>query len=145
MTDTYTLLYDGTCRICIAQMQWVARYDTQQRIVLADINDPAQRARFPSITPEAAQREIHLVAPDGTIYRGVEAVRQTLLLLPALYSLGTLMSMPGMMTLARPLYAWVARNRYALGGRVVACEGDTCAPAATAPVQDEVMPPKHSG
>lgn len=69
MTDTYTLLYDGTCRICTAQMQWVARYDTQQRIVLADINDPAQRARFPSITPAAAQREIHLVAPDGTIYR----------------------------------------------------------------------------
>jgi predicted DCC family thiol-disulfide oxidoreductase YuxK len=125
-TAAYTMLYDGNCRICRSQAQTIAGYNDDGLIEVLDMNTPDARARFPQVTPAMAQREMHLVAPDGTLYRGAEAVRETLLRLPALRGLGELMRLPGAMGLARPLYAWVARNRYLLGGRVESCEDGTC-------------------
>jgi predicted DCC family thiol-disulfide oxidoreductase YuxK len=123
----YTMLYDGTCRMCTNQAELVARYDDDQRIELLDMNSPAARARFPQITPADAQRELHVVAPDGAIHRGAAAVQQILLLLPSLRGLGECMRLPGMMRLANPLYKWIASNRYLLGGRVAAaCDDGAC-------------------
>ncbi|MCU0495341.1 MAG: DUF393 domain-containing protein [Chloroflexaceae bacterium] len=131
----YALLYDGRCRFCTSQSENIARYDDEHKIALLDLNDPAVRARFPQITPEDAQREMHLVAPDGTIYRGAAAVRQALLLLPALRGLGELMRIPGIMNIANPVYAFVARNRYLLGGRTDTCDDGTCDIALGRPTQ----------
>lgn len=127
MTVSHTLLYDGKCRICASQIETVARYNDAGRVEVLDLNTAAAQARFPQITPEAARRELHLVAPDGAIYRGAEAVRRTLLLLPDLRGLGELMGLPGVMMLANPIYAWVARNRYRLGGRTEPCDDGSCA------------------
>ncbi len=126
MPTSYTLLYDGKCRICTNQVELIAKYDDDRRIELLDLNQPSAQVRFPQISPEAAQRELHLVAPDGTLYRGAAAVRQTLLLLPTLRGLGELMRLPGAMSLANPIYAWVARNRYLLGGYNDTCDNGTC-------------------
>ncbi|NNJ10174.1 DUF393 domain-containing protein [Chloroflexales bacterium ZM16-3] len=122
----YTVLYDGKCRICVGQVAILADYNDDGRIELLDMNSDAARARFPQVRPEDARRELHMVAPDGTLHRGAEAVRETLLRLPALRGLGEIMRLPGAMALARPIYAFVARNRYLLGGRVDACEDDLC-------------------
>jgi predicted DCC family thiol-disulfide oxidoreductase YuxK len=125
----YTLLYDGACRICTSQMATVAAYNDAGLVEILDLRSPEVRERFPEITPEAAQRELHLVAPDGAIYRGAEAVRETLLRLPSLRGLGEVLRLPGAMTLARPLYAFIAANRYLIGGRTDdACTDGTCAP-----------------
>lgn len=120
------MLYDGNCRICTAQAQTVESYNDDGLIEVLDMNSRAAMARFPQITPAMAQRELHLVGPDGSLYRGAEAVRETLLRLPSLRGLGELMHLPGAMSVARPLYAWVARNRYLLGGRAEPCEDGAC-------------------
>jgi predicted DCC family thiol-disulfide oxidoreductase YuxK len=122
----YTLLYDGACRICTNQVQTVADYNDADLIELVDMNAPEVRERFPQIHPQDTQRTMHLVAPDGTIYRGAEAVRETLLHLPALRGLGELMRLPGAMLFAQPVYEWVARNRYWLGGRNDHCIDGSC-------------------
>jgi predicted DCC family thiol-disulfide oxidoreductase YuxK len=126
-TSTYTMLYDGQCRMCRSQAELVARYNDDRQIALLDLHAAVVAARFPRISVEDARRELHLVGPDGRIYRGAEAVRQILLLLPALRGLGELMRWPGAMLLARPLYALVAGNRYLLGGRVEPCPDGACA------------------
>lgn len=122
----YIMLYDGNCRFCTRQAELVAGYNDDGMIEVVDMNTPEARARFPQVTPEAAQRELHLVGPDGALYRGAEAVRETLLRLPNLRGLGELMRLPGALTVARPVYAWVARNRYLLGGRTETCDDGTC-------------------
>jgi predicted DCC family thiol-disulfide oxidoreductase YuxK len=124
--NRYTLLFDGNCRICSRQAALVARLDRAGRIEPLDTNTPAARSRFPQVTPEAARRELHLVAPEGALFRGPEAVRQTLLRLPRLRPLGLLMGLPGAMAVARPIYRLVARNRYRLGRRADACDDGTC-------------------
>jgi predicted DCC family thiol-disulfide oxidoreductase YuxK len=125
---TYTLLYDGACRICTAQAHGLLRYDSDHRIALLALGSPAARALYPQITIEDAQRWMHIVAPDGRIWRGTDAVRLALLLLPLGRALGALLYLPGAMRLARPLYDWFARNRYRFGGYTAAsCDGDACA------------------
>jgi predicted DCC family thiol-disulfide oxidoreductase YuxK len=131
-SSRYTLLYDGACRICTGQIATVAAYNDADLIEILDLRSPEVRERFPQITPEAAQRELHLVAPDGSLYRGAEAVRETLLRLPSLRGLGEVMRLPGVIELARPIYAFIAANRYLLGGRTdAACSDGTCAPQRT--------------
>ncbi|HMQ34388.1 MAG TPA: DUF393 domain-containing protein [Chloroflexaceae bacterium] len=122
----YTMLYDGACRMCARQARLVEAYNDGGLIEVLDMNSPEARARFPQVTPAMARRELHLVAPDGGLFRGAEAVRETLLRLPSLRGLGELLGLPGAMSFARPVYAWVARNRYLLGGRAEPCEDGTC-------------------
>ncbi|NJM05776.1 DUF393 domain-containing protein [Candidatus Gracilibacteria bacterium] len=112
----YTMLYDGRCRFCTRQADTVASFDTSGSIELLDANSADARLRFPHIAPIDTQRELHLVAPDGTVHRGAEAVRETLLRLPEVRALGELMRLPGAIALAQPVYSWVARNRYLFGG-----------------------------
>lgn len=137
-TSAYVMLYDGQCRMCRSQAELVARYNDDERIELLDLHDVAVAARFPLISPADARRELHLVGPAGQIFRGAEAVRQILLLLPDLRGLGELMRLPGAMLLARPLYALVANNRYLLGGRVEPCADEACA------VPDRALRPDQS-
>jgi predicted DCC family thiol-disulfide oxidoreductase YuxK len=125
---TYTLLYDSACRICTAQARAVLRYDSDQRIALLALGSPAARALYPQIAPEDAQRWMHIVGVDGRIWRGAEAVRLALLLLPLGRVLGALLYLPGSMRLACQLYDWFAHNRYRFGGYTTAsCNGDACA------------------
>jgi predicted DCC family thiol-disulfide oxidoreductase YuxK len=128
LLPSYILLYDGACRICTAQARDIARYDTDHRIGLLDLNAPAARERYPQISPTDAQRWMHIVGPDGRIWRGADAVRLALLLLPLGRALGALLYLPGVMRIARPLYDWFARNRYRFGGYSAgACAGGACA------------------
>ncbi|PDW03305.1 thiol-disulfide oxidoreductase DCC family protein [Candidatus Viridilinea mediisalina] len=126
MNERYALLYDGACRICASQIETVAAHNHAGLIEILDMNDPQAQVRFPQVTPEMAQRELHLVAPDGQFYQGADAVRETLLRLPDLRGLGLLMGLPGVMLFARPIYGLIAANRYLLGGRVEACDDGSC-------------------
>lgn len=124
---TYTLLYDGSCPFCRNQAAIVAQFDTFGRIERLDINSDQARERFPQITPQAAQRELHLATPEGhTLYRGAEAVRKTLMLLPMLRLPGLMMHLPGAMAMAKPMYRLVARHRHLFGGRSEPCDDGTC-------------------
>jgi predicted DCC family thiol-disulfide oxidoreductase YuxK len=124
----YTLLYDDTCRICTAQAHGLLRYDLDHRITLLALGSRIAHTSYPQITPEDAQRWIHIVEPGGQIWRGADAVRLVLLLLPLGRALGALLYLPGAMRVARLLYDWFARNRYRLGGYTATnCDGDSCA------------------
>lgn len=120
----YTLLYDGKCRICTWQVDIIARADRAGYLTFADINTTNIHAQFPHIMPHETQQALHLIGPRGLL-RGADAVRHILLLLPGWCVLGALMYLPGVMSLAHPVYRWVARNRYRLGGRIL-CPNDTC-------------------
>ena len=129
MQPVYTLLYDGACPLCTRQAKAIAALDTHNHIALLDLQNERVRQRFPHITPQAAQREIHLVAPDGTTtHRGAEAVRQTLLLLPLVRPAGLLMYLPGAMTIARPPLRMGGPQSVSADGQIEECEGGTCQP-----------------
>jgi predicted DCC family thiol-disulfide oxidoreductase YuxK len=67
-----------------------------------------------------------LVDRDGGRHWGPDAIRYLTRRLPSLWWAAPLLHLPGSMVVWRPLYRWVARNRYWFGGRVEECESGTC-------------------
>src|SRR5580658_9551445 len=70
-----TLVYDGDCAIC---RYWVSYWQglTNQRVVYRPYQEAA--ADFPTIPPEAFQRAIQLIEPDGQVYSGAAATFRVL-------------------------------------------------------------------
>ena len=46
---------------------------------------------------------------------------------PRLWPLAPVMHFPGMMLVAKPVYAWVSRNRYLIAGKAEDCDNGACA------------------
>jgi predicted DCC family thiol-disulfide oxidoreductase YuxK len=114
MTRLFRLLYDGDCPICRREVAWLKRRDNADNLVCEDISalgfDPFRYG----LTREEVNRELHGVQSDGTVLRGMEAVRQAY----QSVGLGLLVAptrLPGMRFLTDQMYRWFARNRLALG------------------------------
>ena len=126
----YVLIYDGLCRFCTAGARRFARWMGRVDVELLDFQRPGALDRFPGLTHDHCMRAMQLVAPDGRVFRGAEAVAQTLATRRILGAAAYLYYVPGLRRLLDWLYARVAANRYRIMGKAVAggeCEGGTCA------------------
>ena len=119
-----TLLYDGHCRFCIAQMKNLARFLPRGRYQALSFQDPEVLARFPGITHEQAMRAMIFVDARGRVFTGMEAAVRAVAL-RAVGKLAFVYYLPGIRQLLDAIYARIARNRYRLMGKT--CDDGTCA------------------
>ena len=126
MTGPALLLYDGHCRLCRAGSNRLERWAAPGSVQLLDFQAAGVLERFPSLTHEQCMRAVHLVRPDGHVFRAAEAVVAVLLTRGALCGWARLYYLPGLRALVDRAYEWVARNRYRLMGRN-ACSDGACA------------------
>ncbi|MDP8924543.1 MAG: DUF393 domain-containing protein [Chloroflexota bacterium] len=107
------VLWDGDCGFCRRAVAWAERRDRAE--LLRPI--PYQRAPSPPMSPRlrrACSRAVHVIAPDGRVYRAGRA---------ALYILGVvgwepvarLLGVPPLIWLVELGYRIVADNRSAFG------------------------------
>ena len=105
------MIYDGDCGFC---GRWIQRWKrtTADRVEYLPFQDPSIAARFPELPREAFERSVHLVEPDGRVYRGAEAVFRSLAS-PSKFAwlLWTYEKIPGVAPLAEWGYRRVASNR----------------------------------
>jgi predicted DCC family thiol-disulfide oxidoreductase YuxK len=104
-----TLIYDGDCAFCRA---WIERWKliTGDRVAY----EPSQSAgvRYPEIPSETFKRSVQLVAEDGTVYGGAEAVFRSLAVVPEKrWMLRFYKTIPGAAPAAEILYRYVAGHR----------------------------------
>lgn len=111
----YTLIFDGGCTVCQKSVDWVSGWDTAGVVECVPYQDPSVAERFPHFSVEAMDEEIHLVAPDGAVTRGSEAVEELLRVTDRPPPLAWLFSLPGGRTAARIGYRMFARNRHRFG------------------------------
>ncbi len=127
------LLYDATCRFCEASSRQALRVVPTNAIKREDINDPALQARY-NVSPQAANREMHIITTAGEVTHGGEAVRQILKLSRWLWPLALFWYLPGFAWVAQKIYLWIADHRYLFMGKVerqavkdgTGCDGDSC-------------------
>jgi predicted DCC family thiol-disulfide oxidoreductase YuxK len=126
-------LYDGHCSFCTSQALSLARM-ARGAIVTRDFQAAGVLDAFPGLTHAHCMVELKLVAKDGRIYGGAEAVVRALRLgRPILGRLAMGYYIPGVRQLSNWAYRFVARNRYRLFGVTAAkkgqpaCDGDSCA------------------
>ncbi|RIK79939.1 MAG: DUF393 domain-containing protein [Planctomycetota bacterium] len=114
------VIFDGNCGICSAQVRKLLWWDCQQRLAYLSLHDPEVQRRFPDLSHDRLMQEMAIVDRGGRRHWGPEAIRYLTRRLRRLWWAAPLAHFPGSMLLWRPLYRWVARNRYRLSGGVCA-------------------------
>lgn len=108
------ILYDGQCVICRNSVRMVGLLDWFKRFNPLDLQQDDVREQYPEFSYEDLMGAMHLITPEGRALKGFFAVRFEMRYLPLLWPLLPLAYFPGMNWLGPKLYAWVARNRYAI-------------------------------
>lgn len=125
------LLYDGQCRFCIAASLRLAAMARPGAIERIDLHDHAALARHPHAPQSPDASTIRLVAPDGRVATGVEALALALGTRPLWRPIVWVHRLPIVRPLADAIYRAVAKRRFRIMGRVGAggdggCESGAC-------------------
>jgi len=115
-TDRPTLIFDSGCGFCRRWVRRVASWDRSQRLRYLPLRDPTAPGLSGRKSEELGMA-VHLVRPDGTVFAGAAAVREAFAYLPGGLIPRAVMAMPGVMSVATRVYAWIARTCGPVGNR----------------------------
>lgn len=73
---SFTLLYDGACPFCRREVRWLRKVDRLGRMAYEDIADPDFSPERFGVTREQVVSALHGIRADGTVLRGMAAVRE---------------------------------------------------------------------
>jgi predicted DCC family thiol-disulfide oxidoreductase YuxK len=118
------VIYDGQCGICSSQVRRLPTWDGQGRLSYLSLHDPEVQRRWPDVGHERLMQEMLIVDRNGNRHWGPDAVRYLTRRLRRLWLAAPFAYFPGSMLLWRPLYRWVARNRYRFSGKT--CVDGAC-------------------
>jgi predicted DCC family thiol-disulfide oxidoreductase YuxK len=110
---THTVYYDGDCPLCSSEMAFLMRANRDGRLGFVDISRPGFDAQALGVTREALMALLHVRDATGQWLIGVPAV-QAVYAATGHRRLAAALDHPVIARLARPAYAWLARNRYHL-------------------------------
>jgi acetyl esterase len=113
IVERATLIYDGECGFCRETVALISRWDREGRVTMIPFQDQARVAAFRIPLPALAAA-MHLVLPDGRVLAGADAAADLLRMLPGKRWLAHLFALPGVLPVARRVYAWIARQRRCL-------------------------------
>lgn len=122
--DADVVIYDGNCGICTKQVSKLPWWDCQQHLAYLSLHDAEVAQRWPEMSPDRLMQEMCIVDQQGHRHWGPAAVRYLTFRLRRLWWAMPILYFPGSMLLLRPLYRWIARNRYRLSGDT--CEDEAC-------------------
>lgn len=108
-----TLIYDGSCSFCRDAVDRVRRWDRAGAFDYIPFQDAAGVASF-GIPQPALAAAMHLVLPDGRTLAGADAAPEILRRLPGKRWWAAAFSVPGVVPVARRVYAWIAARRHCL-------------------------------
>ena len=111
------VVYDGECPFCRRQITRIRKYDRHGRFEYLPRQTPGLTGRFPAIGQSGFDTGMRLVMPDGLIYVGADAVYHIARRLQYWRLLAWLYRVPGIHSLARFAYAWIAANRQSLSAQ----------------------------
>lgn len=119
------VIYDDHCPLCVFQMKMITWLDWFHLSQTVPLSSPEAQQAAPGLDPEQLRAAMHVVTPQGKVHRGAYAVRFIALRMPLTLPLGLFLWVPGVMWVAKKVYAWVAANRLILS-KVFGCK-DACA------------------
>lgn len=124
MPERAVVLYDGNCAFCTTQSRRLLRMAAPGAIELRDFQQPGALDEFPGVTHDACMEAMHVVLPDGRVYRGFEAAVRAVATRAVLGKLAYVYYVPGVRQLCDAVYRWIARRRYRIAVRE--CADGSC-------------------
>lgn len=111
----YTVVFDGTCRVCTRLANVLRKWDGGRQLEIVASQTPGVPARFPWIPARAYAESLQLIGPAGRTWQGAAAIERLLDVLPKGRLISWVFRIPFVRALADRFYRWFARNRYHLG------------------------------
>ncbi|MEP6690449.1 MAG: DUF393 domain-containing protein [Gemmatimonadaceae bacterium] len=111
----YTVVYDGTCKVCGRLVALLRKWDTRAALELIPSQSSDVPSRFPWIPLGAYAEAMQLIGPRGATWSGAAAIEKLLDVLPRGWVIGWIFKLPFAGPLAARFYKWFARNRYKFG------------------------------
>jgi predicted DCC family thiol-disulfide oxidoreductase YuxK len=99
-----TMLYDGTCRFCVAQVKRLNKL-MRGRIAFESPYPDGGRAKFPMVQPEGMLGEMKFIDADGRLYGGAAAIARAFVVSGGAFGLGARLY-------ALPPVRWIADRAY---------------------------------
>ncbi len=109
------VVYDGECSFCLRQIERIKRRDRCSQFEYVPRQSPELDERFPRLADDDFNSGMRLITPGGEILVGADALYHIARRLPIWGNIAWLYRLPGLNTLARLAYRWIAANRYRLG------------------------------
>ena len=120
-------LYDGSCRFCTREAKRLARIGGGH-VESRSFQEAGALDAFPGVSHDACMQRLHVIAPDGRVFAGAEAVARIVATVPVVGYVAFGYYVPGLRQVSEWAYGLVAKNRYKLFGRTdEPCDdGGTC-------------------
>jgi len=109
---SWTVIYDGECRLCCRSMSRLRRWDRHRRILALDLHSAQRAEQFPGLDVARLRGALHAVDGEGRIFTGVAAIARLGSVLPGWRWAAWLLRVPGISGMAGFVYRQVARNRH---------------------------------
>ncbi len=118
------ILYDGECQLCVRSMTVIHYFDWLNSLACIDLETiwPHKEKNYPGMSLEACRKEMHLLLPDGTVYKGFFAFRKIIKYTPVLWPLLIFVYLPGMSWIGPKIYLRVASTR----AKFQPCDSGSC-------------------
>ncbi len=123
------VLYDGACPRCRASMALLSAADPDRLLEPVDLTAVDVSRIDPRLTHEKCMQSMHVISSTGVIAVGFDAMRTLAVRLPLFWPLGFLGFFPGVASLGRRGYNWLA----AIRPRDATCNDDVCGLHSPAP------------
>lgn len=117
------VIYDGNCGFCQKQIARIRRWDRNSVFEFVPSQETRLIERFPQLAEEDFNTGLRLIDPSGRVHVGADGTYQIARRLPFWRHIVWLYRVPGLTTICRAAYRWIAANRQSLGGT---CVGNQC-------------------
>jgi hydroxyacylglutathione hydrolase len=121
-SSAYRVFYDGQCEICQACVAWLKTLDRDNKTISIAISPKVLSIEDSRLRLEECLRQLHIIAPEGKILIGWDAVSALARLFSSTWLIGTLGRWFPFRNIGWFAYNFVATNRYALSK----CRGGAC-------------------
>lgn len=108
-----TLFYDGSCPLCVKEINTLASLDENKQIKLVDIQTTPLCIEYPMIDHDEATTILHGMLPDGKIILGLDVTARAWSIVGK-HSWIQLLRLPVIRTISDVAYLFFARNRYSI-------------------------------
>lgn len=131
----FTILIDGQCTLCRREAAFMQRLDRGRGLLrVVDITRPDFDPAALGTTMDAVMGQIHGIAPDGALLRGMEVFRRAYGAVGKRWLLAWT-AWPVVRPIADRMYLWFARHRVrissivarVLGEQTPVCDSGRCA------------------
>ena len=109
-----TVLYDPRCCMCTRARDWLSAQAGYVELDFLPLTAPAVALRYPALLQAELEKELHVVADDGRVWRGASAWLMCLWALQRTRGLALRLAHPAGLAIVKPVVARLSEGRYSI-------------------------------